>query len=192
MTKYLSCAETAKMVRLALKESFLGIKFSVKSRTYSGGASIDVAWTDGPNAAMVERVAGTFTGAYFDGMTDYKGYTSALIDGEVVHFGADFIFCHRHDSDAAIERAIAQVRRFWGEERTAAANVADYKAGKLYGVDVKGWGDLHGSLQSQIAQAAAKHSYFLAPRKSKTAGRVIYLGNDGYSQVGALSEVAAA
>jgi hypothetical protein len=39
-TQYLSCAETAKLVRAALKESFPGVKFSVKSSTYAGGASI--------------------------------------------------------------------------------------------------------------------------------------------------------
>ncbi|WP_338423309.1 LPD29 domain-containing protein, partial [Xylella fastidiosa] len=47
-TKYLTCAETAKLVRKALKESFPDIKFSVKSSNYSGGASIRVSWIDGP------------------------------------------------------------------------------------------------------------------------------------------------
>jgi len=32
-----------------LKESFPGIKFSVKSSTYSMGASIRIRWLDGPN-----------------------------------------------------------------------------------------------------------------------------------------------
>lgn len=37
--KYLSCAETAKLLRQALKESFPGVKFSVRSSVYSGGAN---------------------------------------------------------------------------------------------------------------------------------------------------------
>lgn len=41
-TKYLSCAETAKLIRQALKEAFPDMKFGVRSKTYSGGASIDV------------------------------------------------------------------------------------------------------------------------------------------------------
>ena len=45
---YLSCAETAKLVRAALKKAFPGVKFSVKSSVYSMGASIRVGWTDGP------------------------------------------------------------------------------------------------------------------------------------------------
>jgi hypothetical protein len=186
-TTYISCADTAKLIRQALKEAFHGVKFSVKSSTYSGGASISIRWTDGPSSAMVDAVAGTFQGAYFDGMTDYKGSTFAMIDGKQVKFGADYIHTNRDNSDAAIERAIAQTRRYWGEEKTTAATVAAYKSGELYRVDVKGWGDMHGTLQSQIAQALHKHSFYLAPKKSKTAGRVIYLGNDGYSQVGALS-----
>ena len=61
---YISCADTAKLVRQALKESFPGIKFGVRSSTYSGGASIYIRWTDGPNAAMVESIAGKFSGSY--------------------------------------------------------------------------------------------------------------------------------
>lgn len=185
--KYISVTDTAKMVRQALKEAFPGIKFSVKSSSYSGGASINVRWTDGPSSAMVEAVAGTFTGAYFDGSTDYKGSTYAMIDGEMVSFGADFIFCTREHSDAAIARAIAQVTRHWGAEKCEGLTVADYRSGALYRVDLKGWGDMHGSAQAQISAAAHKHSYMLAPRKSPTAGRVIYCGNDGYSDRGALA-----
>ncbi len=44
MKNYLSCAETAKMIRQVLKESFPGVKFSVKSSTYSMGASITVRY----------------------------------------------------------------------------------------------------------------------------------------------------
>ena len=43
MTKYFTCAETAKLIRQSLKEAFPGVKFSVRSSTYSGGASIDVS-----------------------------------------------------------------------------------------------------------------------------------------------------
>jgi hypothetical protein len=69
---YLSAAETAKLVRAALKRSFPGVVFSVKSKTYSGGASIDVRWIDGPTSKMVEGVAGQFAGGRFDGMVDMQ------------------------------------------------------------------------------------------------------------------------
>jgi hypothetical protein len=69
---YLSCAETAKLVRAALKKGFPGVKFSVRSDTYSMGASIRVNWTDGPCTAAVRAITGQFSGSGFDGMIDMK------------------------------------------------------------------------------------------------------------------------
>lgn len=68
----LSCAETAKLVRADLKREFPGTKFSVRSHTYSGGASIDVGWTDGPTSPAVDKILKAYSGARFDGMTDLK------------------------------------------------------------------------------------------------------------------------
>src|SRR5437660_1744541 len=86
MSEYLSCAETAKLVRNVLKKAFPKVKFSVRSDTYSGGASIDVAWTDGPLSKEVERVAKQFESSHFDGMIDMKqNYTSWLLpDGSAI------------------------------------------------------------------------------------------------------------
>lgn len=70
--RYLSCAETAKLVRKALKQTFPATKFSVVSHVYSMGASIRVRWTDGPTAKRVDEVVGVFSGAGFDGMIDLK------------------------------------------------------------------------------------------------------------------------
>lgn len=70
MTEYLSCAETAKLVRAALKKAFPGVKFSVKSHVYAGGASMRVGWTDGPSSKTVEAVTNPYAGGGFDGMID--------------------------------------------------------------------------------------------------------------------------
>ena len=70
-SQYLSCAETAKLVRAALRESFPGVRFSVRSSVYSGGASINITYTNGPTYYAVKSVVAMFEGAYFDGMTDY-------------------------------------------------------------------------------------------------------------------------
>lgn len=192
---YISCADTAKLVRQALKESFPGIKFSVRSNTYSGGASIRVGWTDGPNADQVEAVAGVFSGAYFDGSIDYKGCTYALVDGKQTRFGADFIFVERQNSDAAVQRAIDQVaRRYAGNFAARELDVPtlkQYRSGQLRAVAFMSddW-DPYWNLESVITRTMAKTSDRLAVAKSKTAGKVIYLGNDGYSERGALREVA--
>lgn len=89
--EYLTAAQTAKLVRVALGAAFPGEMFSVRSKTYSGGASIDVRWTDGSQTKDVERVAKQYEGADFDGMIDLKTYTSHYLrpDGTVyVHHAA--------------------------------------------------------------------------------------------------------
>lgn len=68
--RYLSCAETAKLMRAALKAKFPGFAFSVRSRTYTGGSAIDVSWTDGPRQKDVAPVVAAFEGGRFDGMID--------------------------------------------------------------------------------------------------------------------------
>ena len=70
MSEYLSCAESAKLVRVALKKAFPGIKFSVRSSVYSGGASIRVGWVDGPSEKEVKSVVSAYEGGRFDGMID--------------------------------------------------------------------------------------------------------------------------
>lgn len=98
--EYISVTDTAKLVREALKMAFPNIKFSVRSSQYSGGASIDVSWVDGPREQAVEQVAKVFEGSTFDGMIDLKSYhTSTLVNEDgttrTVHFGADYVFCRR-------------------------------------------------------------------------------------------------
>ena len=174
MSKYFSCADTAKLIRQSLKEAFPGIKFTVHSHTYSGGASINVSWIDGPNEAQVNAVAGTFSDGYFDGMTDFKGRTYAMIDGEQVRFGADFVFCNRRYSRMLCDKI---------------ATRAHYAGTEVKGSDALGyWLYNHDeSAAHWLNHALRKHSDRLQVEKSKTACKVIYLGNDGYSDVGALS-----
>jgi hypothetical protein len=85
---YLSCAETAKLVRNALKPAFPGVKFSVRSSTYAGGASIHIGWTDGPQEAEVDKVVQPYAGSSFDGMIDLKTSNTDWLypDGRVEAF----------------------------------------------------------------------------------------------------------
>jgi hypothetical protein len=173
MSKYLSCVETATLIRQALKEAFPGVKFGVRSHDYSGGASINVVWTDGPNADQVEAVAKVFQGGYFDGMQDLKGCTFAMVDGVQVRFGADFVFCKRKHSRALCEKILARLP-FQGVTIGGSADDA--------------WLDAADHSTAVWARTRLhKHSDRLRVEKSKTAGKVIYLGNDGYSDVRALN-----
>ncbi|MCJ2129240.1 LPD29 domain-containing protein [Methylobacterium sp. E-045] len=115
--RYLSCAETAKMIRTALKQAFPEIKFSVRSSNYAGGASIRVGWVDGPRTAQVEAIAKTFSGASFDGMQDLKSSNTHTVDGQPVRFGSDYVFCNRECSDAARANLIQVLEKLTVDER---------------------------------------------------------------------------
>lgn len=143
---YLTCAETAKLVRTALKQKFPGVKFAIRSKTYSGGASIDIHWQDGPTTKQVEAVAEEYEGADFDSMQDLKTYHSSKLNGETVHFGADFVFCERAMSASLLEEAAVKVAKMYGI-KTPAIEVDKWGHARLerYGEQVVGhWsaGDL--------------------------------------------------
>jgi Domain of unknown function (DUF3560)/Large polyvalent protein associated domain 29 len=82
MTTSYNATETAKFVRVALKENFPGIKFSVKSSTQT----INISWTDGPIAKQVQAVTKYFGGMSFDGMQDMDTYHEQAFNGEQVSF----------------------------------------------------------------------------------------------------------
>jgi hypothetical protein len=181
----MTCADTAKLIRKALTEAFPGVQFSVRSKVYSGGASINVGWTDGPNTKQVEAVAGVFSGAHFDSSIDLKTSTYALVDGQEVRFGADFIFCNRHYSDSFIKKAIDQFARIYaanyrGREHEL-PSVEDWKNGRLFGRIVP---DSIGiEVAREIGRLIEKRSDRLAVKRSPTAAKVIYLGNTYGAQV---------
>lgn len=119
-TRYLSCAETAKLIRQALKEAFPGFKFSVRSNTYAGGASIDVGYVDGPLMADVERIAKAFQGGFFDGSIDYAGHhvhALASAPNEPVSFGANYVFVRQEISAAHKAATVAALAQLTDLER---------------------------------------------------------------------------
>ncbi|HLY24365.1 MAG TPA: LPD29 domain-containing protein [bacterium] len=139
----LSTAETAKMLRKALAHQFPGVRFSVRSKVYSGGSSIDVSWTDGPRAKAVEHIARHYEGATFDGMIDLKSYHSTVLVGpegpREVQMGADFVFTRRTVSDEETrreeaERIIRSRCRIEGD-RFGYDRVSDLARGMVYALD---------------------------------------------------------
>lgn len=178
MTKYLSCAETAKLVRQALKESFPGVKFSVRSDVYSGGASIRVRYLDGPALGMVESVAKFFEGAYFDGMIDYKGSRTHKLDGELVHLGANFVFVDRDHSDDAVNLALLEAAKYVGVTLPADP-LAAYRSGGAHRVIP---GEVSDLFARRFYNRLSKRSDRLAPSSSATLKRLAFYGDDGYGQ----------
>lgn len=63
-------AETAKLIRKELKEKFPNIKFSVTSKSYSGGSSVDIHWFNGVPAEQINAIVAKYEYGHFDGLTD--------------------------------------------------------------------------------------------------------------------------
>lgn len=115
MTKYKTTAEVAKIIRKELAANFPGIKFSVRSSTYSGGSSIRVEYTDGPAYEKVNSLVRKFNGASFDGMIDLKSYNDAIeYNGEKISLGVDFIFVDRHASNETFKAICLAIAEKWG------------------------------------------------------------------------------
>ncbi|MFG1184387.1 LPD29 domain-containing protein [Xanthobacter aminoxidans] len=81
--RYISCTDTAKLVRAALKREFPGVRFSVRVCRYvGGGGSIDVCWVDGPEPETVRPVACAYEGARFDGMIDFGSHVTHYLTAD--------------------------------------------------------------------------------------------------------------
>jgi hypothetical protein len=192
MTHYMKPADTAKLVRKALKESFPGVKFSVRTSTYAGGASVRVGWNDGPAPKLVEAVAGAFAGSYFDGMIDYKGSKYHTLDGEPVRMGVDFIFCERKLSVDKRGALAARVLHRYGfgdaligadGRAMSAEEVGEVvRCGKLYELLADYFAEHHKAydMEREIGLACSKYSDRLNACPSATLDRLKPAGDDGY------------
>lgn len=187
MKQYLSCAETAVMIRSVLKESFPGVKFSVRSSVYAGGASINISYQDGPNADAVKAVVGIFEGSYFDGSIDYKGLNFTAIDGQEVRFGADFVFVDRKISDelyaAAIDCLYVKFAGNFASDSKPRVTVEDVKNGASYSREIPGLGNgLYGGFNRYLGEVVQEMAADYPVQQSATLDRISSLGDDGYGQ----------
>jgi hypothetical protein len=149
-----SLVAAAKNIRIELARAFPAVKFSVKSRRFSGGDAIDVRWIDGPTSKQVDAIIERYEAGSFDGMTDsydYRGdkaWVDAFGDAKYVHSSRDL-------SDKLIAAVMARVCRLYG---VACPTIADYRAGKVYRLTNE-----HGSdVASRISEALSRHTCAIA------------------------------
>lgn len=69
-------AKAAKQLKKELKKEFPGVKFSVKSESFSGGDAVRVSYTDGPTTKEVKAIADKYQYGSFDGMRDIYEMTN--------------------------------------------------------------------------------------------------------------------
>jgi len=153
MSEYISVTDTARLIRKDLKAEFPGVKFSVRSKSYSGGSSIRIEWRDGPTEEQVKPIQWRYQGGGFDGMIDmaYSHYHYRLPDGSIeyagtpgsgnsggmdepvdnppppgavkVHFGANFVFLHRYYSRELVNMVIEKLALEYGRVPEVAESV---------------------------------------------------------------------
>lgn len=194
--RYLGVAETARLIRPFLKAAWPGVKFSVRSDSYSGGASIRVRWTDGPTTKQVDAVVKPFEGARFDGMIDLKsgvstwfcpehgarpaetyGHSYASENGpvlsrccaqsELVHMGADYVFTERKLSPEFEAEMIAELERKTGESYDPQKRVWDeWMSTLLY----RHWVDVEGP-DAHGVRPTKEDSMAVTPARKRTTRR---------------------
>lgn len=184
MTKrYIDVAESAKMIRALLKSKFPGVKFSVKSSRYAGGASIRIEWFNGPTDKQVRGFTDAFAGAGFDGMIDmqyYKtayllpdgtvtfgrspgtvssrgsdpGYNEPLPEGAVeVSFGSDYVHTTRNYTDEFVRPIVEEYQRTHSDGKYVKYSKTQWGPR----IDIEPWNpDIRAQLDRLIAQHPEK------------------------------------
>lgn len=112
----------AQNIRADLKKHFPGVKFSVTS-DYS---SVNVHWTDGPKAELVDELLAKYEQGKFDGMEDY--YKSIKTPFNTVFADVKYIFTSRTLSDETLAKLIVLAN----EQCGTSYSIADYHNGVTF------------------------------------------------------------
>jgi hypothetical protein len=88
-------AACADAIRAELKEVFNGVKFSVRSETFSMGDSVNISWNDGPTSKEVDAVTNKYQQGKFNGMKDIYENTNSRDDIPQ----AKYVSIHRNMSE---------------------------------------------------------------------------------------------
>lgn len=101
-TVYETATDTAKKIRAALKKAFPELPashFSVRARTYAGGSSVSVNWSDYPSIAAVSAITEKFASASMNLHTDMKDYVGYVGEDGKRYMGADFVHTNKTYTD---------------------------------------------------------------------------------------------
>lgn len=146
----------AKNVRIELKRSFPGTKFSVTTDRFSMGDALRVEWTDGPTVAEVETITGKYSAGSFDGMEDLYTYSHDVWNDL---FGdAKYVTETRNQSEQATGDMIEVVASDYGDLNKP--TVEDIKMGRAqHNSPCKDDNSYHYSWSSMVHQAFSFTSY---------------------------------
>jgi hypothetical protein len=139
----------AKNIRIELKAAFPAVKFSVKSKRFSGGDDINVSWIDGPTTRQVDAIIQRYREGTFDGMTDCYEYERSAW---TYAFGSSkYLFAYRDHSDAVIETLLKQTAdHLKGLDREPTVEM--YRKGALWQVKQSGGCDFEREFKNRLSQ----------------------------------------
>jgi len=69
-----TAAHAAKDIKAKLKAAFPGVKFSVKSDTFTGGSAVRISYEDGPTLDAVKAISDPYQYGSFNAMDDSYSY----------------------------------------------------------------------------------------------------------------------
>jgi hypothetical protein len=106
-------AQAAASIKKELSAAFPGIKFSVKSKSFSMGNSVDVSWELGPTSKEVDVILDKYTEGDFDGMTDSYNYRKND-QFRASHGSAKYVHGSRSMPDGLFDRLCRDIARHQG------------------------------------------------------------------------------
>jgi len=125
--------DVAVFVREILKEEFPGTKFSVRTKTYSGGSSINVSWLDGPCQRDVdEKIKHLQSVSHMD-ITDLVHHHPYLeYKGERFRGGPSYIFATRRYTRDFLERVGNRVLELYELDEEELPDILDGEYGARF------------------------------------------------------------
>lgn len=114
-------ALAAANIRRELAEKFPGIKFSVRSKSFSMGNSVDVSWELGPTTKEVDAVIGKYEYGRFDAMQDlqYNDNDPARCAFRAANGEAKYVHGSRSMPEGLFDRLCRDIAAHYGEEFTS-------------------------------------------------------------------------
>ena len=117
-------ALAAANIRRELRAAFPGHKFTVTSKSYSGGDSVSIRWSLGPTTKEVEAIANKYQEGSFNGMIDLYEYSG------------DRSFTNAHGSAKYVQ---TQRDSETGRQAVETALAAHYNAESAYDLQTSTW-----------------------------------------------------
>lgn len=102
-------AQVAKLIRKKLKEKFPSIKFTVRSRSFTGGNDVRISYDNAVPSKDIEKITNKYAAGSFDGMTDMYNYNYDKTGPT-----AKYIFVERHITNDIWEKTKIYIAERYG------------------------------------------------------------------------------